>query len=241
MRTVIITGASRGIGKAIAKRFAAEGDSVIMNCSSRFSDLDAVAEEIQEQFGTACCCVHGMICEDSLRTAMEAVEAEHAEELILINNAGISRVGLLQDVSDEEWQEMIDSNLGTMFRASRAVLPYMLHRQSGRIINISSVWGEAGASCEAIYSMTKGGMNAFTRALAKELAPSGIAVNALACGAIDTEMNVWMNQEEREELENEIPAGRMASPEEVADMVVQLAGSPHYLNGQIIRFDGAWI
>ena len=117
----------------------------------------------------------------------------------------------------------------------------MIHRRQGKIINVSSVWGVCGASCEAAYSAAKGGVNAFSRALAKELAPSNIQVNALALGAMDTEMNQWMEEEERNALQAEIPAGRMGKPEEAAEMIFSLATSPDYLTGQIIQFDGGWI
>ena len=117
----------------------------------------------------------------------------------------------------------------------------MIRRRQGRILNISSIWGVCGASCEAAYSAAKGGVNAFTQALAKELAPSGIAVNALACGAIDTDMNRWLTAEERQALFDEIPAGRMGTPEEVACMAYLLSEAPSYLTGQIIRLDGGWI
>lgn len=170
-----------------------------------------------------------------------ASSAETQETLCLINNGGISRLGLLQDVSDAEWEEMLDANLTSMFRAVRAVIPHMLKRQGGRIINVSSVWGDVGASCEVAYSATKGAINAFTRALAKELAPSRIAVNAIAFGAVDTDMNAWLSEEEREALAEEIPYGRMASPEEAAQFIKTLVQSPDYLSGQVIRFDGAWI
>lgn len=117
----------------------------------------------------------------------------------------------------------------------------MIHNHSGKIINISSVWGVCGASCEAAYSATKGGVNGLTMALAKELAPSGIQVNAIACGAIDTEMNGFLSEEEHEMLLDEIPAGRMGKPEEVADLVMKLVEAPDYLTGQIIKMDGGWI
>lgn len=133
------------------------------------------------------------------------------------------------------------TNVTSAFLCARAAIPYMLRRKSGSIINVSSVWGCVGASCEAAYSASKGAVNALTRALAKELAPSGIAVNAVACGAVDTDMNACFSPEERQEIAEEIPAGRFALPSEAADLIYTLAERPSYLTGQIIRLDGGWI
>ena len=141
----------------------------------------------------------------------------------------------------EEWDNLIASNLSSVFHCCRLAIPGMVRNQSGHIVNISSVWGVCGASCEAAYSASKGGVNALTQALAKELAPSHIQVNAIACGAIDTEMNRFLSAEERDMLLEEIPAGRMGTPEEVADMVWSLTEGPAYLTGQVIRLDGGWI
>ena len=160
---------------------------------------------------------------------------------LVINNAGISYIGLLQDMSPEEWDRIVRTNLTSVFNCSKLAIPHMLEQKSGKILNISSVWGNVGASCEVAYSATKGGINSFTRALAKELAPSNVQVNAVACGAIDTDMNHFLEKEELEALKEEIPAGRLAKPEEVAQLLLQLARSDSYLTGQIIGFDGGWI
>ena len=160
---------------------------------------------------------------------------------LVINNAGISYIGLLQDMAPEEWDRIVRTNLTSVFNCSKLAIPHMLEQKSGKILNISSVWGNVGASCEVAYSATKGGINSFTRALAKELAPSNVQVNAVACGAIDTDMNHFLEKEELEALKEEIPAGRLAKPEEVAQLLLQLARSDSYLTGQIIGFDGGWI
>ena len=135
---------------------------------------------------------------------------------ILINNAGISHIGLFSDMTPEEWNRILSTNLTSIYNLCSQCIPDMVHKKSGSILNISSVWGNVGASCEVAYSATKGGNHALTRALAKELAPSGIQVNAIACGAIDTEMNGFLSEEDRQMLIDEIPAGRMGLPEEVA-------------------------
>ena len=160
---------------------------------------------------------------------------------IVVNNAGISHIGLLGDMTIEEWNHIISVNLTSVFSTSKLAILHMLHQKSGKIINISSIWGNVGASCEVAYSACKGGINAFTRALAKELAPSNIQVNAIACGVIDTEMNACFSQEERRALEDDIPAGRFGNPEEVAALAVQLATGNEYLTGQIITLDGGFI
>lgn len=173
----------------------------------------------------------------SRRTRIETPE----DALLLVNNAGISTFNLAQDVSDDELEEMLDANVKDMFRLTRAVIPYLLRASEGRILNMSSVWGVVGASMESVYSLTKGAVNAFTEALGKELAPNHIPVNAIAIGCVDTDMNGWMSAEDRAQLEDEIPYGRMCTAAEVADLVRLLAAAPAYLTGQIIRFDGGWI
>ncbi len=158
----------------------------------------------------------------------------------MINNAGISYVGLITDMSDEDWQKTIDTNLSSVFYMCRAAIPHMLSEFSGKIINVSSVWGESGASMEVAYSASKGGLDAFTKALAKELAPSGISVNAVACGLIDTDMNSRLSDEELAEVVSDIPADRIGKPAEVASVILSLAESTNYLTGQIIKVDGGW-
>ena len=160
---------------------------------------------------------------------------------VLINNAGISYIGLLTDMSVEDWNHIVSTNLTSVFHTCRCIVPSMVSAKSGRIINISSVWGNVGASCEVAYSACKGGINAFTKALGKELAPSHITVNAIACGVIDTDMNRCFTEEERLSLVEEIPAGRMGAPEEAAQLALSIASGPEYLNSQIIVLDGGWI
>ena len=160
---------------------------------------------------------------------------------VLVHNAGVSHIGLLQDMTCEEWDRVIRTNLTAAFYLCKLAVPGMVSRKRGKIIHISSVWGCVGASCEAAYSASKGGLNAFTKALAKELAPSGIQVNAVACGAIDTEMNHFLNEEELEDLTDQIPAGRLGTAEEAAELVWQLSQANAYLTGQVIGLDGGWI
>ena len=234
----LVTGASRGIGKAIAEALAEAGYHLILTCSHTLPDLQEVAACLEEKYGITCT---AMAADASEPAAIKKVFASLDHLDVLVNNAGISYIGLLTDMSVEEWQHVLNTNLSSCFYTSRLAVPLMLLKHSGRIINISSVWGVCGASCEAAYSASKGGVGALTQALAKELAPSGIQVNAIACGAIDTEMNGFLSAEEEEALLDEIPAGRMGRPEEVADVVFAMTGSPDYLTGQILRLDGGWI
>jgi len=159
---------------------------------------------------------------------------------VLINNAGISHIGLLTDMTVEEWHRVMGVNLDSLFYTTKLAIPLMLQKHQGRIINISSVWGNMGASMEVAYSASKGGVNTFTKALAKELAPSNIQVNAIACGVIDTSMNACFSKEDLEALEAEIPADRLGTCEEVAQLALQLANAPSYMTGQIITIDGGW-
>ena len=159
---------------------------------------------------------------------------------ILINNAGISYVGLLSDMDVDDWNNVIRTNLSACFYTSRKAIPLMLKKHAGQIINISSVWGNVGASMEVAYSASKGGLNSFTRALAKELGPSNIQVNAIACGVIDTDMNKHLSMADLEILKGEIPADRIGTSIEVAKMVHHIIEAPSYLTGQIITLDGGW-
>ena len=159
---------------------------------------------------------------------------------VVINNAGISYVGLLQDMTVESWNDIISTNLSAAFYTSKYAIPLMLHNHAGHIINISSVWGNIGAATEVAYSASKGGLNSFTKALAKELAPSNIQVNALACGLIDTSMNSNLTKEDMDTLIHEIPAGRQGSCEDVGKAVISLLNMPTYFTGQIVTLDGGW-
>lgn len=235
--SVLITGASRGIGKAIAEAFATAGYELILTCSKTLDDLTLFATELSEKYHVPCRAVQADMgnAEDVAKLFSDIQSLD-----VLVNNAGISYVGLLSDMSVEEWQRVMDVNLNSCFYTSKYAIPLMLQKHAGRIINISSVWGNVGASMEVAYSASKGGINAFTKALAKELAPSNIQVNAIACGVIDTSMNSCFTEEDMAALTAEIPADRIGKPEEVAQLALQLAQAPAYMTGQIITIDGGW-
>lgn len=241
-KTIVITGASRGIGRAIAVRFAAAGCRLALCCRSNTALLEDLQRELAERYDTECIIFTGDIGDfDTACRFFDTIGSRFGQIDILVNNAGISYVGLLTDMSFADWQHIINTNLTSVFNCCRLAIPGMVHRKSGKIFNISSVWGCCGASCEAAYSATKGGINAFTQALAKELAPSNIQVNAIACGAIDTEMNACFSREERDAIAEDIPTGRFGRPEEAAALIYDLSDGHTYLTGQIIRLDGGWI
>lgn len=235
--TVLITGASRGIGRAIAVRFAQEGYSLVLTCLTSIKKLQQLSEELIHQYGISC---RAYQTDMGDYHSVEQLFREIPDIDIVINNAGIAYLGLLSEMSPEDWHRVMHTNLDSCFYTSRLAIPYMLRRQSGRIINISSVWGSIGASMEVAYSASKGAVNSFTKALARELAPSNIQVNAIACGVIDTEMNHCLSDEDMDALRQEIPADRIGTPEEVAQLVFQTANAPAYMTGQIITIDGGW-
>ena len=240
-KVVLVTGASRGIGKAIAVKFAKKGYNVVISCAHREAELMQAKKEI-EGYQVSCLAFLGDMGDMSTcETMFQQIKKQFGTLDVLVNNAGISYIGLLQDMTSDDWDRIVRTNLTSVFNCCKLAIPMMLSAEKGKIINISSVWGNVGASCEVAYSATKGGINAFTKALAKELAPSNIQVNAVACGAIDTEMNQWMEEDELIALVDEIPAGRLGKAEEVADLAYHLGYKESYLTGQIIGLDGGWI
>lgn len=241
-KTVLITGASRGIGRAIATAFAKEGCNLVITCSKSETELLELKKELEEKYAVDVLASVGDVSDYSyVEQLFSHIEKRFNGVDVLINNAGISYVGLLTDMTIDDWNHIVGINLTSVFSTSKLAIPYMLSKKAGKIINISSVWGNVGASCEVAYSACKGGMNAFTKGLAKELAPSNIQVNAIACGCIDTQMNACFSEEERALLAEEIPAGRFGMPEEVAALALSLASGNEYLTGQIITLDGGWI
>lgn len=239
-KTVLITGASRGIGRAAALKFAREGRYLIINALHDSPQLKSLEAELDE-LGCGYTAVVGDIGNpDFVHSFIAEAFTVTGHIDVLVNNAGISHVGLLQDMSDDDWNRIVATNLSGMHYCCHDVITGMLKAGSGHIINISSVWGNVGASCEVAYSATKGGINSYTKALAKELAPSGISVNAIACGCVDTDMNRCFTDDERAALYEEIPAGRFADPDEIAELIYTISESSSYLTGQIITMDGAW-
>ncbi len=241
-KVALITGASRGIGRAIAIEFARQGASVIINYLSNDECAKKTLEEVEKANG------YGIIIKGDISSfkGCKIIVGKILKIMgkidILVNNAGISQIGLFMDSTEEEIQKIVSTNLlGSMY-LTKHVLNHMISRKNGNIINISSMWGEVGASCEVLYSTTKGGLNLFTKSLAKEVAPSNIRVNCIAPGVIDTKMNSFLREEEKKSLEEEIPLGRFGKPQEIGKLAVFLCSDDSsYITGQIIRADGGFI
>lgn len=236
----LITGASRGIGLATAKEFAAHGYNIIAICHKNINDLSPLVDEILRQGGHCLPFSCDLSEPKEVFALWDAISDLNINIDVLINNAGISHIGLLQDMSNDEWMNIINTNLSSIFYMCKAVIPGMINRQRGHIVNISSVWGNVGASCEVAYSASKGGVNSFTKALAKELAPSDISVNAVAFGTIDTDMNKFLSSDDRLSLIKDIPAGRMGTTTEAGKIIYDIATTSNYLTGQVITVDGGW-
>ncbi len=235
--TALITGASRGIGRAAAEVFAAQGYSLILTCKNSMDSLRETARNLESQYGISCRAVRtDMGCEQDVEQLFTQISSLD----VLVNNAGVAHIGLLTDMTPEQWHQIMAVNLDSCFYTCRLAVPLMLQKHRGHIINVSSVWGNQGASMEVAYSASKGGLNAFTKALAKELAPSNIQVNAIACGVIDTHMNSCLSPADLEALKNEIPADRLGTAKEAAELILQIAQAPPYMTGQIITMDGGW-
>lgn len=236
-KTALITGASRGIGRAAAETFAAAGYGLVLTCSNSMDALEELALQLTTRYHIVCSAVRAdMSREEDVLHLFENIPSLD----VLINNAGIAHIGLLTDMTYDQWRRVLAVNLDSCFYTCRQAIPLMLKNHRGKIINVSSVWGTQGASMEVAYSASKGGVNAFTKALAKELAPSGIQVNAIACGVIDTDMNSCLSAEDMEQLRAEIPADRLGTPKEAAQLMLQIAQAPDYMTGQIITMDGGW-
>lgn len=239
MKTALITGGTKGIGKAIALAFLQKGYEVILN----YDKDEAAALAAQEEFNIQGYCPillrADVSNEEQVRSMFKEFFSIYERLDVLVNNAGISLIKVIQDTSLEDWNRIFDVNVKSAFLCSREVVDKMISNGGGSIINISSIWGEVGASCEVAYSASKGALISFTKALAKELAPSNVRVNCIAPGVIDTEMNSHLTDAELEELENSIPMGRIGLPSEVASGVVSLAEST-YITGEVLSIGGGF-
>lgn len=240
-KTVLITGASRGIGRACAAAFAQAGFSLAITCQKSADELYDLARELKRDYAVKCYPSVGDVGDENyINTLFSEITSRFGALDVLVNNAGISHFSLLQDMVLTQWEQLLNTNLTASFLCCRLSIPLMLLQHSGSIINVSSVWGNTGASLEAAYSATKGGLNAFTKALARELGPSKIRVNAIAFGVIETEMNQFLSAEEKDVLLQEIPLGRFGSTKEAADLIFDISVNHPYLTGQIITMDGGW-
>jgi len=243
MRTVIVTGSARGIGLAIARAFAAAGDKVVLNCKNDEAQLKAAVSELREEFGDRIAGFRADLSDyKDCASFFREAEATFGFADVLVNNAGAAHYGLFSQMPPSEMQECIATNLFTAMNASHRAIPRMVRAKAGCIINVTSIWGIAGASCEVAYSAAKAGVIGLTKSLAKELGPSGIRVNAIACGAIETRMNDALSPQEKAAFAEDIPLGRFGQPHEVGGLAVFLASNAaSYLTGQIIPLDGGFL
>ena len=240
MKVAYISGAARGIGRAIATEFAQKGYHLILSTQTSTYELEHLASDLMASYHIEVLTFLGDVSNKIFVQQTAQHSLEHFGRIdVLVNNAGIAHIGLLNDMSSEEWHHILEVNLSAAFFSAQAFTPTMIAQKSGSIINISSMWGNTGASCEVAYSASKGGLNSFTKALAKELAPSGILVNAIACGCIDTDMNAHLSTQEKTALCEDIPLGRFGKPQEIAHAVTFLSES-NYITGQILTIDGGF-
>lgn len=242
MKTVLITGSSRGIGAAIARRLNNDNYKIIINYKNSKDKAFELLYELRKTNTNVIAIRADVSKEEDVDMMFEVSERNFGHVDILINNAGISHFSLIQDIEFQTWKNVINTNLNSVFLNSKRAIPNMISNSYGVIINMSSIWGDFGASMEALYSTSKGGINTFTKALAKELAPSGIRVNAIAPGMVDTDlMRNDFSKDELNELKSEVSTNRFAKPEEIAGLVRYLiSDEASYITGDIIHINGGF-
>ena len=241
-KTVLITGASRGIGAAAAREFARAGWAVAVNYCRSGDRAQALVDGLRREGHTALAVRADVSDREQVRSMVDNVLENFCQLDTLVCNAGVGLTGMFCDMTQEQWRRLFAVNVEGVIHCVQAVLPHMVHRKWGRIVTLSSMWGVTGGSCEAGYSATKGAVIALTRALAKELGPSGITVNCVAPGVIDTEMNANLGPEDLAALSDETPLGRVGTPEEVARAVLFLAGEGgDFITGQVLQPNGGLV
>lgn len=237
---IIITGGSRGIGKCLVENLARDGHNILLN----YNKSEKQAKKIQEDLKA-----EGIIIEIFKADVSKKIEVKSLVEFalkkwenidVLVNNAGIAKLQMFQDITEDDWNEIINTNLKSAFYTTQEVLPNMLHRKEGIIINISSIWGLVGASCETVYSISKAGLDAMTKSLAKELGPSNIRINSIAPGVIDTEMNSKLDEHIKNEIKAETPLGKIGKPIDIYKCVKWLI-EDEFTTGQIISVNGGYV
>lgn len=238
-KVVIVTGASRGIGREIARQLARNNMKVVANYNQSEKEAKELKEELEKENIRIDIVKADITRREEAKKLVQFALQKYNKIDILINNAGISEYKLFTDETDEDWKRIMDTNLYSAFVMSQEVIPNMIHNKVGCIINISSIWGVTGASLEVLYSTSKAGLNGMTKALAKELGPSNIRVNAIAPGIIETSMNNKFSKEELEEIKEEIPLERIGKTEDIAKCVKWLI-EDSYTTGQIISINGGW-
>jgi len=240
MKNIIVTGGSRGIGKCLVENLAKDGNNVLLNYNKSEKQAKKIQQDLKEE---------GIIIEifkadvskrEEVKKMIEFALGKWGNIDVLINNAGIAKLQMFQDVTEDDWNEVINTNLKSAFYAIQEVLPNMVHNKKGCIINMSSIWGMVGASCETIYSVSKAGLDALTKSLAKELGPSSIRVNSIAPGVIDTDMNSKLDEHIKNEIKTETPLGKIGKPIDIYKCVKWII-EDDFTTGQIISINGGYV
>ena len=235
-KVVVVTGGSRGIGAEIVKFLAKLDYKVVLN----YNKSESYAQDVKKELNNVEIFKADVSKKEEANALIELAIKKYGKIDVLINNAGIAQTKLFTEITDEDWKDIIDTNLNSAFYCSREAVKNMIHNKSGLIINISSIWGITGASCEVAYSTSKAAINGFTKALAKELGPSNIRVNAIAPGIINTAMNSYLSEDELKNIKEEIPLEKIGDPVDIAKCVKWLI-EDNYTTGQIISINGGWI
>lgn len=238
-KVVIVTGASRGIGRQIAKTLAIKNNTVIANYNKSEKEALRLKQEVEEEGREIELFKADVSNVEEVKNLVKFVIDKFGRIDVLVNNAGISQFKVFTDITDTDWDEMIRNNLSSTFYMTREVVPFMIREKEGCIINISSIWGQVGASCESHYAVSKAGVDALTKSLAKELGPSNIRVNSIAPGIIQTDMNSRLNEDELKDLKEEIPLEKIGLPEDISKCVEWLMDD-NYTTGQVISINGGW-
>ena len=239
-KVILITGASRGIGREIAERFARNQYNVIANYNKSETEAKDLRNKLLQEGINIDIFKADVSCRADVKKMVDFTINKYKRIDCVINNAGIDQIKTFLDITDEDWNCMISNNLNSVFYVCQETIPYMIHRKEGAIINISSIWGITGASCESHYAVTKAGIDAMTKSLAKELGPSNIRINSIAPGFIDTDMNNSLKEEEKNNIINEIPLQRIGKKEDVFKCVEWLVND-NYVTGQVISINGGWL
>ena len=237
---IIVTGGSRGIGKCLVENLARDGHNVLLNYNKSEKQALKIQRDLQEEGYLVEVFKADVSKRKDVKSMVDFAIEKFGNIDVLINNAGIAKLQMFQDVTDDDWEEIINTNLKSAFYMSQAVLPTMIHKKSGLIINISSIWGQVGASCETVYSISKAGLDAMTKSLAKELGPSNIRVNSIAPGVIDTAMNSMLDEHIKNEIRNETPLGKIGRPIYIYKCVKWLI-EDEFTTGQVIPVNGGYV
>ena len=238
-KVIIVTGASKGIGKEISKELAKKGNTIIANYNKSEKEIKELQQELEKQIIKIDIYKADVSKREEATNLVKYTIQKYGKIDVLINNAGISQIKEFTQITDEDWNNMINTNLNSVFYMSQEACHNMIHNKKGCIINISSIWGIAGASCEVHYSVSKAGVDALTKALAKELGPSNIRVNSIAPGIINTEMNAHLSEEEKQNIEEEIPLEKIGKSIDIERCVEWLI-KDEYTTGQVISINGGW-